>query len=84
MSFALLFDADLTVQIHAFCTMAAFVLGLVQFALPKGSPRHLLCGYAKWLARPDQTLTLASALLTSLPYRLSPALADGGAKIGPQ
>lgn len=41
-----LLAAPLVVQLHAFAAMAAFVLGIVQFAAPKGTLPHRTMGYA--------------------------------------
>lgn len=49
MSFAPLLAAPFAIQLHAFAAMGAFVLGLAQFALPKGSGRHRLFGWT-WVA----------------------------------
>ena len=49
MSLAPLLDASPTIQIHAFAAMAAFVLGLVQFAAPKGTLPHRTIGWI-WVA----------------------------------
>lgn len=40
-----LLKADLAVQIHAFTALAAFALGLVQFAAPKGTLLHRTIGW---------------------------------------
>ena len=40
MSLAPLLNAPLAIQAHAFAAMAAFALGLVQFAAPKGTLPH--------------------------------------------
>ena len=45
MSLDPLFAAPLVVQFHAFAAMAAFVLGIVQFAAPKGTLPHRTLGY---------------------------------------
>lgn len=45
MTLAPLLAAPLTVEAHAFAALAAFVLGAVQLALPKGSPRHRAMGW---------------------------------------
>lgn len=45
MSFTPLFDAPYTVVIHALAAMAAFVLGSVQLALPKGTLPHRTMGW---------------------------------------
>ena len=45
MSLDPLFAASLVVQLHAFAAMAAFVLGIVQFAAPKGTLPHRTLGY---------------------------------------
>jgi uncharacterized membrane protein len=45
MSLAPLLAASPLVQAHVVAALAAFCLGLVQFALPKGSPRHRLLGW---------------------------------------
>ncbi|MGH6770766.1 MAG: DUF2306 domain-containing protein [Xanthobacteraceae bacterium] len=44
-----LLDADPAIQVHAFAAMAAFVLGAVQFAAPKGTLRHRMIGWI-WVA----------------------------------
>jgi uncharacterized membrane protein len=49
MSLAPLLNAPLAIQAHAFAAMAAFVLGLVQFAAPKGTLPHRTVGFI-WLA----------------------------------
>jgi len=49
MSLAPLWNAGPTIQIHAFAAVAAFAVGLVQFAAPKGTVRHRLVG-AIWVA----------------------------------
>ena len=45
MSLDPLLAAPLVVQLHAFAAMAAFVLGIVQFAAPKGTLPHRTTGY---------------------------------------
>ncbi len=45
MSFDPLLAAPLVVQVHAFAAMAAFALGIVQFASPKGTLPHRVVGY---------------------------------------
>ena len=45
MSLAPLLQAGPVIQIHAFAAMAAFVLGLVQFAGPKGTVPHRIRGW---------------------------------------
>jgi uncharacterized membrane protein len=45
MTLAPLLNAAPVVQIHAFAAMAAFVLGLVQFAAPKGTMPHRAVGW---------------------------------------
>ena len=49
MSLAPLLDAAPQIPLHAFAAMAAFVLGLVQFAAPKGTLPHRTIGWI-WLA----------------------------------
>jgi uncharacterized membrane protein len=49
MSFAPLLDAAPAIPVHAFAAMAAFALGLVQFALPKGTLPHRTVGWI-WVA----------------------------------
>jgi uncharacterized membrane protein len=44
-SLAPLLNADPIIQIHAFAAMAAFVLGLFQFALMKGTSSHRVRGW---------------------------------------
>ena len=45
MSLAPLLQASPAIQIHAAAAIAAFALGLVQFALPKGTTRHRVAGW---------------------------------------
>ncbi|WP_456618881.1 MULTISPECIES: DUF2306 domain-containing protein [unclassified Bradyrhizobium] len=45
MSFAPLLEAAPAIPLHAFAAMAAFVLGLVQFAAPKGTLPHRTIGW---------------------------------------
>src|SRR5450631_1233394 len=45
MSLAPLLDAAPAIPLHAFAAMAAFALGLVQFAAPKGSLPHRTIGW---------------------------------------
>jgi uncharacterized membrane protein len=49
MSLQPLLRADLAVQIHAFAALAAFGLGIVQFAAPKGTLPHRAVGWI-WAA----------------------------------
>ena len=49
MSFAPLLQASPAIQIHVVAAAAAFFLGLIQFALPKGTTRHRITG-AIWVA----------------------------------
>ena len=49
MSIAPLLDASAVIQVHAFAAMAAFALGLVQFAAPKGTIPHRTIGWI-WVA----------------------------------
>ena len=49
MSLAPLIDAAPPIPLHAFAAMAAFVLGLVQFASPKGTLPHRTLGWI-WMA----------------------------------
>jgi uncharacterized membrane protein len=49
MSLAPLLNAPFAIQLHAFAAMSAFVLGLVQFAAPKGTLPHRTAGFI-WLA----------------------------------
>ena len=44
-----LLSANLATQLHAWPALAAFVLGLVQFALPKGTRLHRITGWV-WVA----------------------------------
>ncbi len=46
MSLDPLLAASPVVQVHAFAAVAAFALGLVQFAGPKGTVPHRVLGYA--------------------------------------
>ncbi len=45
MSLAPLLDAAPAISVHAFAAMSAFVLGLVQFAAPKGTLPHRTIGW---------------------------------------
>ncbi|SHG04128.1 Uncharacterized membrane protein [Kaistia soli DSM 19436] len=45
MSLAPLLAASPVIQVHAFSAMAAFALGLVQFAAPKGTLPHRVTGW---------------------------------------
>ena len=45
MTLAPLLNASPVIQIHAFAAMAGFVLGLVQFAAPKGTIPHRTIGW---------------------------------------
>ena len=49
MSLAPLFSASPAIQFHAFAAMAAFGLGLLQFAAPKGTLPHRTIGWI-WVA----------------------------------
>jgi uncharacterized membrane protein len=49
MSLAPLLDAAPAIPMHAFAAMAAFALGLVQFASPKGTLPHRTVGWI-WVA----------------------------------
>ncbi|MDR3466030.1 MAG: DUF2306 domain-containing protein [Xanthobacteraceae bacterium] len=49
MSLAPLLHASTPTQLHAFAAMAAFALGLVQFAAPKGTLPHKTLGWV-WVA----------------------------------
>ena len=49
MSLAPLLNAVPQIPIHAFAAMAAFVLGIVQFAAPKGTLPHRTVGWI-WVA----------------------------------
>lgn len=49
MSLAPLLDAAPAIPLHAFAAMAAFVLGLVQLAAPKGTLPHRTIGWI-WVA----------------------------------
>lgn len=49
MSLSPLLAAPAAIQIHAFCAMAAFLLGLLQFAAPKGTLPHRTLGWI-WVA----------------------------------
>jgi uncharacterized membrane protein len=49
MSLAPLLDAAPAIPLHAFAAMAAFALGIVQFAAPKGTLPHRTVGWI-WVA----------------------------------
>ena len=52
MTLAPLLNASPVIQIHAFAAMAAFALGLVQFAAPKGTLPHRTIGWI-WVGADD-------------------------------
>src|SRR6202162_5140943 len=58
MSLAPLLDAAPAIPLHAFAAMTAFVLGLVQFAAPKGTLPHRSIGWI-WV------LLMASVAISS-------------------
>jgi uncharacterized membrane protein len=45
MSLTALLEAALEIQVHAFAAIAAFALGVVQFAAPKGTVPHRALGW---------------------------------------
>ena len=49
MSLAPLLNASPAIQLHAFATLAAFVLGVVQLTAPKGTLPHRTLGWV-WVA----------------------------------
>jgi uncharacterized membrane protein len=49
MNLAPLVNAPVPIQLHAYAALAAFVLGVVQLAGPKGTIPHRALGYA-WVA----------------------------------
>jgi len=49
MTLAPLLDAAPAIKLHAFAAMAAFLLGIVQFAAPKGTLPHRTIGWI-WVA----------------------------------
>jgi uncharacterized membrane protein len=49
MSHTPLLNASAVVQLHAFAALAAFVVGLVPFAAPKGTLPHRVIGWS-WVA----------------------------------
>jgi uncharacterized membrane protein len=49
MTLAPLLEAPLVIRVHAFAAMAAFAVGLVQFAAPKGTLPHRAVGWS-WAA----------------------------------
>ncbi len=49
MTLAPLLSATPAIQVHAFAAMSAFLLGLVQFAAPKGTAPHRALGWL-WVA----------------------------------
>ncbi len=49
MNLAPLLTASLPIKLHAFAAMAAFVLGLIQIAAPKGTLPHRTLGWI-WVA----------------------------------
>ena len=59
MSLAPLLDAAPAIPLHAFSAMAAFALGIVQFAAPKGTLPHRALGWV-WV------LLMASVAVSSL------------------
>lgn len=67
MSLDPLLQAPLIVQIHAFGAMAAFALGLVQIAAPKGTLPHKTLG-AVWIA-----IMIVVAASSAFIFRPAPA-----------
>ena len=49
MTLAPLLNAPAVIQVHAFAAMAAFALGILQFAAPKGTIPHRTVGWS-WVA----------------------------------
>jgi uncharacterized membrane protein len=49
MSLAPLLDAAPSISLHTFAAMAAFLLGVVQLAAPKGTLPHRTLGWA-WIS----------------------------------
>ena len=49
MSLSPLLAAGPVISLHAFAALAAFVLGVIQFAMPKGTGLHRIIGYI-WCA----------------------------------
>ncbi len=68
MSFEPLLEAPMIIQVHAFAAMAAFLLGVIQFAAPKGTLPHKVLGVI-WL------LIMTSIAVSSIFVR--PALYPG-------
>ncbi len=66
MSLAPLLNASPAIQIHAFAAMAAFALGVVQLAAPKGTLPHRTIGWI-WVA-----LMLAVSINLVLDSRVAP------------
>jgi uncharacterized membrane protein len=64
MSLAPLLNAPPVIQVHAFAAMSAFVLGLVQFAAPKGTLPHRTIGWI-WVAL-MATIALSSFWIHSI------------------
>lgn len=58
-----LLEASPLIQLHAVCAMTAFVLGIVQFGLPKGTTWHRALGWT-WVA------LLATVALSSFGIRV--------------
>ena len=57
MSLAPLLDAAPAIPVHAFAAMAAFVLGVIQFAAPKGTLPHRTSAGSGW---PDAGVAVSS------------------------
>ncbi len=57
MSLAPLLEAPGTIPLHAFAAMAAFALGIVQFAAPKGTLPHRTIGWT-WVVLMAIVITL--------------------------
>lgn len=72
MSLEPLFAAPWIIQVHAFAAMAAFVLGVVQFAAPKGTLPHKTLG-GVWVVL-MATIIISSIFIRPLVYPGLPLL----------
>jgi uncharacterized membrane protein len=64
MTLAPLLDAPAVIQIHAFSAIAAFAVGVVQLAAPKGTLPHRVVGW--WWAMLMLTVAVSSLFIHTL------------------
>lgn len=68
MNFAPLLDAIAPIPLHAFAAMAALIVGIVQFAAPKGTLPHRTIGWV-WVVL-MLTISVSSFWIHGTSFRL--------------